>query len=147
MIMDVTDKKIIELLLSDGKLTHQQIAEKTNSSQASVWRRIKAMEEKGIITGYSARIDHEKMGFELTAFALVTLNRHSKDNVGNFERTINQSKEVLECHSVTGQADYILKIRAQNIRAYEVFLNNELFRAPGVDHVHTSISLRAVKLF
>lgn len=144
-MIDDKDKLILDLLIADAKLSHQQISEKINSSQASVWRRIKAMEEAGIISGYSARVDQEKMGFELVAFAMVTLNRHSRDNVGEFERVMIAAPQILECHSITGQADYILKIKAKNIRDYEMFLNDALFRVQGVDQVHTSISLRAVK--
>ncbi|GHF10829.1 AsnC family transcriptional regulator [Kordiimonas sediminis] len=145
MQIDDVDKAILDCLIEDAKISHQQIGEKVNSSQASVWRRIKALEAAGIIEGYTVRVSDEKMGFELTAFALVNLNRHSKDNVGKFETVIKQSKAVLECHSITGQADYLLKIHARNIRDYELFLNAELFSAPGVEHVHTSISLRQVK--
>lgn len=145
MTIDPKDRAILDLLCKDSKLSHQQIAEMLGSSQASVWRRIKSLEDRGIIEGYGARINQEKLGLELTAYALITLNRHSRDSVGDFEKQIRRSPAILECHSVTGQADYILKIRTENIRAYELFLNDTLFHAPGVDHVHTSISLRAVK--
>lgn len=145
MPVDQKDRAIIDLLLVNSKLTHQQIADQLNSSQASVWRRIKALEESGVIEGYSADVSDEKLGYELIAFALVTLNRHSRDSVGDFESQIQRSSAILDCHSVTGQADYILKIRAENIRAYEIFLNDTLFHAPGVEHVHTSISLRVIK--
>ncbi|WND03437.1 Lrp/AsnC family transcriptional regulator [Temperatibacter marinus] len=143
--LDQKDKDILDLIIEDSKLSHQQIAEKINSSQASVWRRIKALEDMEVITGYGAKVNHEKLGFEMVAFAMITLNRHSRDTVGKFETAMQMSKAVLECHSITGQADYILKIQAHTIRQYEFFLNDELFRTPGVEHVQTSISLRPVK--
>lgn len=142
---DEIDQKILNLLSQNAKLSSQQLAEKVGASSASVWRRVKAMEEAGIIGGYEAQIDYEKLGFELTAFAQVTLNRHSKDNVGLFEEAVNHMPEILACHSVTGQSDYILQILVKNIRDYELFLNDRIFQAPGVDHVYSSISLKTVK--
>lgn len=142
---DDIDQKIINLLSSNCKLSSQQLSEQVGASPASVWRRVKAMEDAGIIGNYEAQIDYEKLGFELTAFAQVTLSRHSKDNVRLFEETMQDMPEILACYSVTGQSDYILQILVKNIRDYELFLNDRMFRVPGVEHVYSSISLKTVK--
>ncbi|MBL4789431.1 MAG: Lrp/AsnC family transcriptional regulator [Kordiimonadaceae bacterium] len=143
--LDDIDLKILNSLRDNCKLSSQHIAEKVGASSASCWRRIKAMEEAGVITGYEAQVDFGTLGYELSAFAQITLSRHSKDNVGRFEEAVRDMPEILACHSVTGQSDYILQIMVKNIRDYELFLNDTLFRLPGVDHVFSSISLKTVK--
>ncbi|MFC3052014.1 Lrp/AsnC family transcriptional regulator [Kordiimonas pumila] len=145
MEIDQIDKKILALLTENCKLSSQQIAEQVGASTASCWRRIKAMEDAGVIESYQATINHDAVGFELTAFAQVTLNRHSKNNVKLFEEAVGRMPEILACYSVTGQYDYILHILVKNIRDYELFLNDRVFHLPGVDHVHSSISMKTVK--
>ena len=142
---DEIDQKILNLLSQNAKLSSQQLSEHVGASAASVWRRVKAMEDAGIIGGYEAQIDYEKLGYELTAFAQVILNRHSKNTVGLFEEAVNNMPEILACYAVTGQSDFILQILVKNIRDYELFLNDRIFQLPGVDHVHSSISLKTIK--
>ncbi|MEX0298175.1 MAG: Lrp/AsnC family transcriptional regulator [Kordiimonas sp.] len=142
---DEIDQKIISILSTNCKLSSQQISEQVGASPASIWRRVKALEEAGIIDSYEAQIDYEKLGYELTAFAQVTLNRHSRNNVGLFEQAVHDMPEILNCHAVTGQSDYILQILVKNIRDYELFLNDRIFQLPGVEHVHSSISMKTVK--
>ena len=142
---DELDQKIITLLSGNCKLSSQQLSDTVGASTASVWRRIKALEEAAIIYGYEAQINYEKLGFELTAFAHITLNRHSRDHVGMFEEAVQKMPEILTCHAVTGQYDYILQILVTNVRDYELFLNDRIFQAPGVDHVYSSISLKTIK--
>jgi len=142
---DEIDQKILSLLSDNCKLSSQQVAEQVGASPASVWRRIKNLEESGIISGYEAQINYESLGYELTAFAQVTLNRHSKNNVGLFEDAVHKMPEILGCFAVTGQSDYILQILVKNIRDYELFLNDRIFQLPGVEHVHSSISLKTIK--
>ncbi len=142
--IDDTDIEILGLLVRDSKITTQGIADKVHVSTASAWRRIKAMEDSGVIKGYHAVVDQEALGYTLTAFAHVTLNRHTTEGVAEFDEAIAAMPQVLESHSITGQADYILKIRLKNIRDYEMFLNDVLFKLPGVGHVHSSIALRSL---
>ncbi|MBV1901142.1 MAG: Lrp/AsnC family transcriptional regulator [Kordiimonadaceae bacterium] len=145
LMADELDLKILTLLSNNCKLSSQQLAEQVGASSASVWRRIKALEETGIIDGYEAQVNYEKLGYELTAFAHITLNRHSRDNVGLFEDAVNNMPEILSCYAVTGQYDFILQILVSNVRDYELFLNDRIFQAPGVDHVYSSIALKTVK--
>lgn len=145
MKMDEIDKKIIETLSLDGKQSAQQVAEHVGASSASCWRRIKALEDAGVIKGYHADIDHTALGLELTAFAQVTLNRHNKDNNKRFERDVVTLPEVVTCHSVTGQSDYILQVRVRNVRDYEELLNDRIFQLPGVQQVFSTIALKTVK--
>lgn len=145
MRIDEIDEKIIEALSADGKQSAQQVAEKVGASSASCWRRIKALEEAGVIKGYHADIDHAALGLEMTAFAQVTLNRHDKDNNKRFERDVVTLPEVVTCHSVTGQSDYILQVRVRNVRDYEELLNDRIFQLPGVQQVFSTIALKTVK--
>jgi len=143
--MDDTDKKILKLLQADGRLTNQQLSDHINISPAACWRRVKSLENAGIITGYVARLEPEAAGVGLTAFLQISLQRHSRDAAHRFEARVEEVDEVLECHSVAGTTDYLLKVAAKNIREYENLLNDIVFDLPGVDQVHSLISLRPVK--
>jgi len=143
--IDTIDEKIINLLRQNCKLSAQQLSEQVGASSASCWRRIKSLEDNGVITGYEAQVNFEEIGFELTAFVQITLNRHSKKNVSLFEEAVTKIPEILSCHSVTGQHDYIIQIQVKNIRDYDVFLNEHIFQLPGVDHAFSSVSLKTIK--
>ncbi len=145
MKIDDKDWLILSLLERDGKQTSQQLADAIHVSSAAVWRRVKALEEAGIIKGYQAIVDYEVLEQGLTIFVSLTLKRHSADTVRLFEEKVMLVDEVLDCYSITGQADYILKIRVGAIRDYETVLNDKIFQLPGVDHVQSSIGLREIK--
>lgn len=145
MKFDDIDRKIIAAVSEDGKQSAQQLAEKVGASAASCWRRVKALEDADVIKGYHADIDYAALGYELTAFAQVTLNRHDKDNNKRFEGAVVNLSEIVTCHSVTGQSDYILQVRVPNVRDYEELLNDKIFQLPGVQQVFSTIALKTVK--
>ena len=143
--LSVADRAILRLLQSDAGATLEAIAEVANLSSASAWRRVKALEEAGVIRARAALLDPDKAGWGLCAFADVSLKDHSAENRRNFERFVEAADEVMECHSLAGARDYLLKIRAPDIAAYEAFLMERLLTHPAVASAASSFSLRELK--
>jgi len=143
--MDKYDNKILHELQVDGRLSNRDLAEKIALSPAPCWRRVKRLEDEGYIQGYSAQIDHKKVGLTVIAFAEVILDNHHADTTDAFLRQVNQSPQILECHSVTGQCDYLLKIITKDMEDYEIFMSTKLLLSPGIRSVNTLISMRQNK--
>lgn len=144
-MIDSTDRRILTILQSDGRLTNQQIAEQTGISAAACWRRMRALEEKKIISGYSALLNRKALGLDFCIFVHVSLSRHMAENVTQFEKAILQRPEVLECHATTGDSDFMLKVITDSIESYDRFLEEFLFSQPGIGQVKTHITLREIK--
>jgi len=142
---DAVDRRILAVLQREGRLSNQDIAARVNVSPAACWRRIRALEESGVIRGYRAELQREAVGLGLCVFAHVTLARHEVRNVGRFEKAVLSRPEVLECHATTGDADFLLKVVARDIRSYDQFLEAFLFTLPGIAQVRSSITLREIK--
>src|SRR5262245_48379655 len=106
--IDATDRRILAVLQEDGRLSNQDIAARIGLSPAACWRRIRALEERGVICRYAAQLDRRALALDLCAFVHVSLSRHDARNVGRFEKAIAQRPEVLECHATTGDADFLL---------------------------------------
>ena len=143
--MDKTDIKILECLQKDGRASAQQVSDRVGLSTAPVWRRIKALESAGVIQGYHAQVDRSKAGLRGCMFTQISLERHSAEVVENFERTVRNAPEILECYAVTGDADYLLKIVVTDAEAYDRFLHRFLFNLPGVRQTRTIVALREIK--
>lgn len=144
-VPDSYSLRILQELQRDARQTVQQIAEAVGLSSTPCWKRIKDMEAAGIITGYTALVDREKVGLNLLVVVEVNLGQHSEDTVQQFERAVAATPQIVRCLSTTGQADYLLTVMARDIQHYEQFLQRSLFRLPGVTHVRSSIVLREVK--
>ncbi len=142
---DSTDRRILSVLQREGRLSNQDIAARVNVSPAACWRRIRAMEDNGVIRGYRAELARSALGLGLCVFVHVSLSRHEVRNVGRFEKAVLARPEVLECHATTGDADFLLKVVARDIRAYDRFLEEFLFTLPGIAQVRSSITLREIK--
>ena len=142
---DGTDRRILAVLQRQGRLSNQDIAAHVNVSPAACWRRIRAMEDSGVIRGYRAELARSALGLGLCVFVQVTLARHEAGTVARFESAIRERPEVLECHATTGDADFLLKVIASDIRSYDRFLEEFLFTLPGIAQVRSSITLREVK--
>ncbi|SDV48588.1 Lrp/AsnC family transcriptional regulator [Chitinasiproducens palmae] len=145
MNLDSFSKKILRLLQRDARQSVQEISDSVGLSSTPCWRRIKEMEQSGVIQRYTALLDREKLGLHICALAHIHLTRHHEGGVESFEREIAACPEVTECYSTTGEADYILKIVAADIKAYDAFLHARLFNLPAVAQVRTSVVLREVK--
>lgn len=138
-------RRILMELQREGRLTNQELAERVGISASPCWRRVKELEGEGVIRRYAAILDPEKIGMPECVFTLINLEMHNRDSLQAFERAVRERPEILECYSITGDADFILKIQVPNIRAYERLLNDVIFRIPGVRHVKSSFTLREVK--
>lgn len=145
MSLDAFSQKILRLLQLDARRSVQEISDQVGLSSTPCWRRIKDMEQSGIIQRYTALLDREKLGLHVCALAHIHLARHTEGGVEQFEREIALCPEVTECYSTTGEADYILKIVAPDIKAYDTFLHERIFKIPSVAQVRTSVVLREIK--
>lgn len=143
--LDRHDVMLLTELQRDSRQTVQQLAERVGLSGTPCWKRVKEMEVSGIIKGYTALIDREKVGLSLCVIAEINLTRHGEDEVRRFERAVADCPQIVSCYSTTGQADYVIKVLVQDIRAYEHFLHETAFKLPGVTHVRSSVVLKEVK--
>ena len=103
------------------------------------------MEATGVIRGYTALVDREKVGLSLAVLADINLTRHNEDDVRRFEREVSACAAIVSCYATTGQADYVIKVLVPDIKAYEGFLHEVLFKLPGVTHVRSSVVLKEIK--
>ncbi|MBT2326544.1 Lrp/AsnC family transcriptional regulator [Variovorax paradoxus] len=143
--LDGHSRKILFELQRDARQTVQQIAKAVGLSATPCWRRIKEMEEAGVIRRYTVVVDAEKVGLHISAVTEVNIDRHSEAQVRAFEEAVAASPHIVRCVAATGQADYILTVLVPDIKHYEQFLHATLFQLSGVTHVRSAIVLREVK--
>ena len=143
--LDTFSIRILSELQRDARQTIQQIAQKVGLTSTPCWKRVKDMESKGVIKGYTALVDRDKVGLMNCVLVEINLTGHSEKTVTDFEREVAACPQITECYSTTGTADYILKVITTDIKSYDAMLNTVLFRLPGVAHVRSSIVLREVK--
>ena len=143
--LDRHDVLLLTELQRDSRQTVQQLAAAAGLSNTPCWKRVKEMESAGIIRGYTALVDREKVGLALCVLAEVNLTRHNEDDVRRFEQAVAAEPSIVSCYATTGQADYVIKVLVPDIKRYESFLHEVLFRMPGVTHVRSSVVLKEVK--
>lgn len=143
--LTATDRAILSLLQRDASLSTAEIAERVGLSQSPCWRRIRRLEEAGVIRGRVALLDHAALGMEVVAFVSVKLSEHGRRNLEDFERRIHRLPEVLECFTLTGDVDYILKVVSRDIRHFESFLRNELMTMTMIRETHSAIAVTQIK--
>ncbi|RYF38365.1 MAG: Lrp/AsnC family transcriptional regulator, partial [Comamonadaceae bacterium] len=143
--LDRQDVVLLNELQRDSHQTVQQLAERVGLSSTPCWKRIKEMENSGVIRGYTALIDREKVGLALCVIAELNLTRHNQDVVTQFEQEVADCPQIVSCYATTGQADYVIKVLMPDIKAYERFLHETVFKLPGVTHVRSSVVLKEVK--
>ncbi len=145
MELDRYDKRILELLQQDGRISNQDLAEQIGLSPSPCLRRVRALEESGLILGYRALLDAKRLGLSLMALIHISMDRHTPERFENFEQRIAALPEVLECLLVTGQdADYQLKVVVADMDAFQQLLLQRITRIDGVSGVHSSFVLRRV---
>ena len=145
MKLDRTDKRILGAMQANARITNLELAEKVGLSPTPCARRVKQLEEAGIIDRYVTLLNQQKLGLNITAMIGITMDRHTPDRFQNFERQVSQYPEVIECSIVTGQeADYLLKAVLPDMTYYEEFLLGRLTRIEGVTGVHSSFVLRRI---
>ena len=139
------DRRLLDELQKDSRLTMQQLAERVGMSSSACWRRVRNLEESGVIERYAALVNPRKAGFSLSSMTLVSLARHEQKNVENFVREVQRHPEVLECFATSGEADFHLRVVVEDMDAYNAFLDDFIFRLPGVSQVRSNIVLKEIK--
>jgi DNA-binding Lrp family transcriptional regulator len=144
--LDSTDWRIVKELMADGSLTNVALAGKVGLSAPPCLRRVRALEEAGVITGYTAIVDEQALGFELTAFAMVGLHNQAEADLRTFENRILGWPIVREAYMLSGESDYILKCVARDLPTFQDFVLKELTAVPNVASVKTTLAIRRAKL-
>ena len=145
MKIDHFDQAILRLLQEDGRISNQDLADRIGLSASPTLRRVRSLEEAGIITAYRAILDAKTVGYSLTVLIYISMDKHTPERFEHFETEIKSMPEVLECLLITGQdADYQLKVIARDMDAFQELLLNRITRIQGVSGVHSSFVLRQI---
>lgn len=145
MQLDDRDLRLLTLLQQDCRLSNADLAQAVGMSASALWRRVRALEQAGVIERYGAVVNPDKMGLGFQAIVHVHLTRHDPDRIVEFIRAVETSPVVQECYATTGQADYHLRVLCRDLDAYNRFLEGFLFRLPAVDSAQTNVVLRTIK--
>ncbi len=143
--LDDIDCTLLRLLQEDARLRNAELARRVQLSATGLHKRLRRLEEAGVIDRYVAVIDREVVGYDMLCFVQVTLQRHAPDAVDNFRREVQGMAEVLECHHLTGEFDYLLKVIVRNRKHLEQFILQTLTPVRGMDRIRTSLVLSEIK--
>lgn len=143
--MDLLDRKILSALQEDGRITIAELAARVGLSSSPCLRRVRHLEEEGLITRYVAVLDQRAVGLPVSVFVSIKLERQREDALERFSKAVARWPEVVDCYLMTGQRDYLLRIVVRDLEAYEHFLNDKLTRLDGVASIETSFALKQVK--
>lgn len=142
--LDRYDQHILQLLQQNGRISNQELADAIGLSPSPCLRRVKQLEDAGVIAGYVALLDAKQLGLSLMSFIQISMDKHTPERFSHFEEVICDYPEVLECHLITGQsADYLLKVLVEDMQAYQHFLLDKLTRIEGVTGVHSSFVMKS----
>ncbi|MGB7406350.1 MAG: Lrp/AsnC family transcriptional regulator [Pacificimonas sp.] len=144
--LDDIDLAILRELQDDGRLTNVELAQRVGLTAPPCLRRVRALEEAGLIEGYHARLASGALGYGITVFAMVSLKSQAEEDLQAFEAYVSDLPPVRECHMLNGEIDFILKIVARDLQEFQQFLTSSLTSAPHVEHVKTSLTIRSAKL-
>ena len=145
MEFDRYDRQILQVLQEDGRISNQELADRIGLSPSPCLRRVRALEESGIVTGYRALLNAKSRGYTLMALIYISMDAHTPERFENFDQAVRQIPEVLECLLITGQdADYQIKVIVKDMDAFQELLLNRITRIQGVTGVHSSFVLRRV---
>ena len=143
--LDHIDKKILDLLQENGRMTNAQLAKDVGLSPPPMLERVRKLEKQGIIRKYVALVDPKKVDRGTVALVSVSLRLHQKNAIQEFVKEIQNIPEILECHHITGEEDYVLKVAIKDIEEYERFLRDQLTRISGIRKIKTSFILKTIK--
>jgi len=143
--LDRTDLRLLALLQSEGRLPNSELATRVNLSASACLRRVQRLEAAGVITGYGARLDPLAVGLGLQAFVRVQLQKHGQESVAHFAQSVQDWDEVVTCHALAGDMDYLLHVVVRDLEHFSHFLLDRLLNATGVADVNSSFVLRTVK--
>lgn len=144
-VLDDIDKALLRELQADGRLTNVELARRVSLSPPATLTRLKRLEKDGFIRNYAAIMDREKAGYDLLCFIHIAMQMHQLEQIENFRRLVQDMPEVLECHHITGEYDYLLKVVFRSRKDLERFAVNRLTPIPGVSRIHTSLVFTEVK--
>jgi Lrp/AsnC family leucine-responsive transcriptional regulator len=142
--LDTFDRRILDALQTDGRMTNSDLAENIGLSPSPCLRRVRQLESKGVISGYVALVDPQTIGLSVSAFVRVRLDQQDDQHLRTFETAISEFPEVMECYLMSGDADYQLRVMVESLNAFEDFLRNKLTTIGGVAQVTTSFALRPI---
>jgi Lrp/AsnC family transcriptional regulator len=144
--LDAFDRKILAVLQAQPSATISELAGAVGLSQTPCWRRMKQLESSGIIVGRAVLLDPQRLGFSINVFAHLRIGRHDEAALEAFEAEVRSHPEILECFSMSGESDYMMRVLARSIDDYERFLKKVLLHLPGVSSVNSSFALKTIKL-
>jgi DNA-binding Lrp family transcriptional regulator len=143
--LDKIDRRLLAELQAEGRVTNVELAQRVGLTAPPCLRRVRALEEAGVIRGYHADLDASKLGFAITVFAMVSLKSQAEEDLRGFEDHVKTLPEVRECHMLNGEIDFILKIVSKDLQSFQEFLTSKLTPAPNVASVKTSLTIRTSK--
>jgi Lrp/AsnC family leucine-responsive transcriptional regulator len=143
--LDVTDKKILAELQANGRISNTELARKVGLSESPCLRRVRKLEEDGVIAGYSTLLDHRKLGLDMVAYVQVNLDQRSEADTNAFMNAVKKASWIVECVAISGTHDYLLKVAATNIDHYGELTMKKLLRFPGVTDVTSNLVLASIK--
>ena len=143
--LDEVDVHILACLQEDGRVTNADLAKSVGLSPPSVLQRVRALEKAGLIRGYHAILDAERLGLRVTALAMISLSLHQEQPIERFRRSVQEIPEILDCYHVSGEFDYLLRIVVRDIRSYELLIREKISKIRGVRQIKTSFVLSVPK--
>lgn len=144
-MLDAVDRRMLAVLQSDGRITNQELAERVGLSPTPCLRRLKRLEDSGVITGYSAQVDPKAYGLPFSVFVSVRLLQQMRDQIAEFERAVESWEEVTECYLMTGSQDYLLRVQTDGIEGYERFLKQKVTQLRCIQSVQSNFALATIK--
>lgn len=145
MNIDPTERRILQLLQNKGRMSNVELAQALAISESPCLRRVRSLEERGVIAGYRALLDQRLLGLQVTAFVHVQLEKHDDKKTQDFLSRVSNQEHIVECHAMSGAYDYLLKVVAQSMDHFSELVINEILRFPGVKDIESSFSLRTIK--
>jgi len=143
--VDETDQRILRELQKDGRLSNAELAERVNLSPSPCLRRLRILEKSGVIEGYTAIVNQKAYGLPVTVFIQIRLGHHSTEAAQEFERRIHKIDEIIDCHLMTGDTDYLLRVVIESLEAYETFIRERIHPIPSIASINTSFAYGVVK--
>ena len=144
-IMDEKDQQILRELQKNGRLSNAELAERVNLSPSPCLRRLRMLEKSGVIEGYTAIVNQKAYGLPVTVFIQIRLDHHSTEAAQEFERRIQNIDEIIDCHLMTGDTDYLLRVVVESLEAYETFIRERIHPIPSIASINTSFAYGVVK--
>lgn len=145
MSLAATDKRILDLLQRDARMTNQTLADEIGISPSPCWRKVRRLEEDGVIQGYRAVLDRKKIGLGVMVFVRVTIDSHSEADARKFEQEVSDLSNVVACYSIGGDADFLLQVVAADLDAYADFAMTVIRRLPGIKEMQSMFVLKEIK--